>query len=416
MGNKLASGFELLVASRYLRARRKEAVISIITVISVAGVAAGVMALVIALAVTNGFRNTLQRNMVSAMAHIDVMSRRPLDGIENWRDLEERIRKLPHVVAVAPALYMPVLLSGPVNAKAVEIKGIDVDAELAITGALRHLKAGTLERLRDANANPPGIILGTRLAADTGMILNSRVKVTSPEGKMTFFGPIPSTSNFYVSGLFEIDFSDFDDGWAFTSIQAAQKALSLQDVVNQIEVNVDDLNKADEYARQIEKAIGPQYTTTTWMDLNKQLFSALNLERVVTMIVIGLILLVAALNILITLVMLVMEKYRDIAILMSMGARASQVRRIFILQGMLIGAVGSAIGLIAGYSICYFAGKYHWIKLPEAVYPISYLPFEARWADGIWIAGVAIFVSFLATLYPAKSATRIAPAEVLRYE
>ena len=416
MGNKLASGFELFVASRYLRARRKEAVISIITVISVAGVAAGVMALVIALAVTNGFRNTLQRNMVSAMAHIDVMSRHPLSGIENWRDLEARIRKLPHVVAVAPALYMPVLLSGAVNAKAVEIKGIDVDAELAITGALRHLKAGSLARLRDPNANPPGIILGTRLAADTGMTLNSWVKVTSPEGKMTFFGPIPSTSKFNVSGLFEIDFSDFDDGWAFTSIQAAQKALSLEDVVNQIEVNVDDLNKADVYAKEIEKAIGPEYTTTTWMDLNKQLFSALNLERVVTMIVIGLILLVAALNILITLVMLVMEKYRDIAILMSMGARASQVRRIFILQGMLIGAVGSAIGLIAGYTICYFAGKYHWIKLPEAVYPISYLPFEARWADGIWIAGVAIFVSFLATLYPAKSATRIAPAEVLRYE
>ncbi len=412
----MTSKFELFVASRYLRARRKEAVISIITVISVIGVAAGVMALVVALAVTNGFRNTLQRNMVSAMAHIDVMSRRQLDGIENWRDLEARIRKLPHVVAVAPALYMPVLLSGPLNAKAVIVKGIDVNAELAITSSLRHLKSGSLARLSDPTANPPGILLGTRLAADTGMTLNSKVKVTTPEGKMTFFGPIPSISSFYVNGLFQTDFADFDDGWAFTSIQAAQKALSLEDVVNQIEVNVDDLNKADIYAREIEAAVGQQYTTTTWMEQNKQLFSALNMERVVTMIVIGLILLVAALNILITLVMLVMEKYRDIAILMSMGARPSQVRRIFMLQGVLIGALGSALGLIAGYSISYFAGKYQWIKLPEAVYPISYLPFEARWVDGIWIAGVAILVSFLATLYPAKSATRIAPAEVLRYE
>lgn len=414
---KTASRFELFIANRYLRAHRKETVISIITVISVLGVAAGVMALVIALAVTNGFRNTLQRNMVEAMAHIDVMNRRQLDGIDNWRELAEKIRAMPFVTAVAPALYLPVFLQAPVNSKGVELKGIDVDSETGITRALRRLKAGSLERLRDDNANPPGIILGAQLVADTGMILNSRVNVVSPEGgKMTVYGVLPSIVPFYVSGIFETNFSDFDSDWAFTSLHAAQKALSLGDVVNQIEVDVDDLNKADVYAKQIEKALGPGFTTTTWMELNRQLFSALNMERIVTMIVIGLILLVAALNILITLVMLVMEKYRDIAILMSMGARASQVRRIFMLQGVLIGIVGSAIGLVAGYSICYFAGKYRWIKLPTAVYPISYLPFEARWVDGIWIAAVAILVSYLATIYPARSATRIAPAEVLRYE
>ena len=407
----------MFVAERYLRARRKEAVISIITVISVCGVAAGVMALVIALAVTNGFRSTLQRNMLGAMPHISVMNKRQLEGIENWRDLQDRIRKLPHVVAVAPALYMPVFLSGPVNSKGIELKGIDVDAEMAITTALKHLKAGSLDRLRDPNANPPGILLGSRLVDETGMVMNSKVKVVSPEGEMTVLGfPTPSVKSFYVSGVFETNFSDFDEGWAFTSIQAAQRALSLDDVVNQIEVNVDDLNRADEFAKEIEKAIGPQYTTSTWKELNKQLFSALNLERIVTMIVIGLILLVAALNILITLVMMVMEKYRDIAVLMSMGARPSQVRRIFMLQGVLIGAVGSTLGLALGYGISYFAGKYHWIHLPEAVYPISYLPFEARWVDGFWIAGVAILVSYLATIYPARSATRIAPAEVLRYE
>lgn len=412
----MESGFELFVAARYLRARRKEAVISIITLISVLGVAAGVMALVVALAVTNGFRNTLQRNMLSAMADIDVMSKHQLDGIENWRQLEDKIRKLPHVTAVAPALYMPIFLNGPVNSKGVVLKGIDVDSELAITKALRHLKAGSLERLNDPNANPPGIVLGWRLANETGMVMNSRVNVVSPEGKLTLFGAFPAVVPFYVSGIFDTQFSDFDEGWAFTSIKAAQKALSLEDVVNQIEVNVDDLNQAEIYAKEIEKAIGPQYTTTTWMELNRQLFSALNLERIVTAIVIGLILLVAALNILITLVMMVMEKYRDVAILMSMGARPAQIRRIFMLQGVLIGAVGSALGLIVGYGISYFAGKYQWIKLPEAVYPISYLPFESRWTDGFWIAGIAILVSFLATIHPARSATRIAPAEVLRYE
>jgi lipoprotein-releasing system permease protein len=416
MARGTASSFELFVASRYLRARRKEAVISLITFISVAGVAAGVMALVIALAVTNGFRNTLQRNMLGAMAHIDVLDRRQLNGIENWRNLAERIRKLPHVIAVAPALYMPVYLSGPVNSKGVELKGIDVDSELAITGALKHLRSGSLDRLRDPDANPPGIVLGTRLAADTGMVLNSRINVVSPEANLTPFGALPGIKKFYVSGTFETNFADLDDDWAFTSIRAAQKALSLEDVVNQIEVNVDNLNHADVYAKEIEAAIGPQYTTTTWMELNRQLFSALNMERVVTMVVIGLILFVAALNILITLVMMTMEKYRDIAILMSMGARPRQIRRIFIFQGLLIAAVGSAIGLAVGYAICHFAGAYRWIKLPETVYPISYLPFEARWTDGIWIAGVALVVSFLATLYPARAATRIAPAEALRYE
>ena len=413
----MQSAFELFVAARYLRARRKEAVISIITLISVLGVAAGVMALIIALAVTNGMRSTLQRNMLSAMAHIDVMSKQQLDGIEHWEQLEDRIRKLPHVTAVAPALYMPIFLEGPINSKGVVLKGIDVDSELAITTTLRHLKSGSLDRLRNREAKPPGIILGWRLANETGMVMNSQVKVVSPnQGKMTLFGVMPAIVPFYICGIFDANFSDFDEGWAFTSIEAAQKALSLEDVVNQIEVNVDDLNKADVYAKDIEKAIGPQYTTTTWMELNRQLFNALNLERIVTAIVIGLILLVAALNILITLVMMVMEKYRDVAILMSMGARAAQIRKIFMLQGVLIGVVGSALGLLVGYSISYFAGKYHWIKLPEAVYPINYLPFESHWTDGIWIAGIAILVSFLATIHPARSATRIAPAEVLRYE
>ena len=187
-------------------------------------------------------------------------------------------------------------------------------------------------------------------------------------------------------------------------------------MINRIEINVDDLHRAEQIAVEVRQAAGPRFTTTTWMEQNRQLLNALRMERAVTIITIGLIELVAALNILITLVMMVMEKYRDIAVLMSMGARQGQIRRIFMLQGVLIGAVGSAIGLVAGYALCYFANKYRWVRLDETVYSLSFVPFEPRWVDGVWVAAAAILVSFLATIYPARNATRITPAEVLRYE
>ena len=411
------SRFELFVASRYLRAHRKQAVISIITVISILGVAAGVMALVIALGVNNGFRDTLQRNLLGAMAHIDVSTKEPGPGIENWRNLAERIRKLPHVTAVSPALYSGVFLTGPLQSKGALLKGVDVKAELAISDALGHLKAGSLDRLRDPDANPPGIVLGARLVEDTGMVMNSNIHVISPQGgDLTPFGPRPAIRVFRVAGVFESGFYEVDDNWAFTSIAAEQKMLSIPDTVNRIELNVDDLNRVEEYAKEVEKAAGPLYATTTWKEQNHQLMAALNMERVVTIITIGLIEIVAALNIFITLVMMVMEKYRDIAVLMSMGARHSQIRRIFIVQGILIGVVGSAIGLAVGYTLCYYADKYRWVRLDQTVYALSFVPFEPRWVDGVWIAALAILVSFLATLYPARNATRIAPAEVLRYE
>ena len=410
------NAFELFVAGRYLRARRKEAVISVITAISVLGVAAGVMALVIALAVNNGFKNTLQRNLLGAMAHINIMEKTPGNGIENWREMAAKLRKVPHVTAVSPALYTPVFLSGPVQSKGAILKGIDVDSELKITESLRRLKAGSLDRLRDPDISPPGIVLGSKLVEDTGMVLKSRLNVVSPEGELTPFGPRPSIRPFYVCGIFESGFFEIDDNWAYASVLAVQRALSLPDVVNQIELKVDDLNNAPAIAKEVEKVVGNKYATTTWMERNQQLLGALKMERAVTIITIGLIELVAALNILITLVMMVMEKYRDIAVLMSMGARAGQIRRIFMLQGVLIGIVGSAIGLTVGYTLSYLADKYRWIKLPEAVYSLSFVPFEPRPYDGIWIAAAAIAVSFLATIYPARSATKITPAEVLRYE
>ncbi len=405
--------FELFIAGRYLRARRKEAVISVITAISVLGVAAGVTALVIALAVTNGFRNTLQRNLLGAMAHINVVPRTPGDGIENWQDMVARIRKVPHVTAVSPVLYNPTFVSGPLQSKGAFIKGVDVNSELSVSGTLRHLKAGSLDRLRDPNANPPGIILGSRMAEDLGMRVGDNIELLTDEMTPVMVRPVKRRVK--VAGLFETGFFEIDDNWAYMAMGAAQKAFSV-DQINQIELNVDDLNNAGAIAKDIEKVVGERYTTTTWMERNKQLLGALNMERLVTIIVISLIELVAALNIFITLVMMVMEKYRDIAVLMSMGARQEQIRRIFMLQGVLIGIVGSAIGLIVGHALCYFAGKYHWIRLEEAVYSMSFVPFEPQWTDAFWIAGLAILVSFVATLYPARNATKIAPAEVLRYE
>ena len=413
----MTSKFELFIARRYLRAHRKEKVISVITAISILGVAAGVMALIIALAVNNGFKNTLERNLLGAMAHISVLEKEPGSGIENWRQLSVRLRQLPHVTAVGPALYTPVFLTGGLQPHGAQLKGIDVASELAISESLRHLKQGSLASLRDPTTAPPGILLGTRLVEDTGMVLNSRITVISPQGgTLTPFGIRPSFRPFRVAGIFESGFFEIDDSWAYTSIETAQKLLGVADVVNAIELKVDDLDRAPEIARDIEKLVGSRYTTTTWMERNKQLIGALNMERMVTVITIGLIVLVAALNIFITLVMMVMEKYRDIAVLMSMGARGGQIRRIFMLQGVLIGVVGSSIGLILGYAVCYYANRYHWVRLDETVYSLSFVPFEPRWIDGLWVPAAAILVSFVATIYPARKATQITPAEVLRYE
>jgi lipoprotein-releasing system permease protein len=408
--------FELFIARRYLRARRKETVISVITVISILGVAVGVMALVIALAVNNGFRSTLQRNLLGAMAHINVLPKQPGEGIEDWQGMADKLAKIPHVTAVSPALYSEVMLATPLRSPGALLKGVDIDRELAISETLRKLKAGSVDALRDSSANPPGIIVGSVMAEENGVILNSRVEVTVGYAELTPLGPRANTRPFRVVGIFSTGFYEIDRLWTFTSINAVQRLLKIPDSVNQMELNVDQLDRTDSTAKDVEKLVGPSYTTTTWMERNKQLLGALKMERIVTVITIGLIELVAAFNIFITLVMMVMQKYRDIAVLMTMGAKRSQVRWIFMLQGVLIGIVGSAIGLVAGYGLCYYADRYQLVPLDATVYALSFVPFEPRPLDGLWIAAAAIAVSFVATIYPARNATKILPAEVLRYE
>ena len=408
-----AKTFELFVADRYLRAKRKQAVISVITVISIAGVAAGVMALVIAIAINNGFRNTLQRSLLGTTAHVMIMEKQPSTGIANWKQLEPQLRNLPHVETVAAGLYGTVLLSGPLGGQSegAEVKGVPLDTP---PDMLLHLKQGSFAALKGASGLP-GIILGSRLAQSTGMMLGAVANVISPQGELTPFGMNPTRMRFRVVGIFESGFYEIDSYYAFTSLQSAEQLYDVQNV-NSIELKLDDIYKAPDAAQAAQKIIGPDLAASTWMERYKQILSALSSEKIVTAITIGLIVLVAALNILITLVMMVMEKNRDIAVLMSMGAKRQQIRKIFVFQGVLIGVVGTVIGLALGYSLSILANQYHWIPLNQEVYSFSYVPFNPHWQDGIWIAAIAVFVSFIATLYPARSATRIAPVEALRYE
>jgi lipoprotein-releasing system permease protein len=410
-----ANTFELFVAARYLRAKRKQAVISVITVISIAGVAAGVMALVIAIAINNGFRNTLQRSLLGTTAHVMLLAKQSSEGISNWKQLDPELRKLPHVVSVAPGLYGTVLLSGPLGgaqSSGAVLKGVPVDTP---PDMLLHLKQGSFIALKDATGLP-GIILGARLAQNTGMLLHSVANVISPQGELTPFGPKLTRYQFRVVGIFESGFYEIDSNYAFTALPAAQLVFDVGNVVSSIELRVDDIYQAPEVATAAQKIAGPSLVANTWMEQYRQILSALNSEKVVTAVTIGLIQLVAALNILITLVMMVMEKNRDIALLMSMGAKRRQIRKIFLLQGVLIGVVGTVIGLTLGYGLSILADRYHWLSLNQDVYSLSFVPFNPRWQDAIWIAAAAIFISFIATLYPATSATKVAPVEALRYE
>ncbi len=407
--------FELFVARRYLRAKRKQAVISVITVISVLGVAAGVMALIIALAINNGFHDTFQRSLLGATAHIDVLEKQVDEGIPNWRDLTAKIQRLPRVTGAAATLYGSVFLSGPLQPAGCVLKGIDPQSPIQRADVLKVLKAGSLDDL-DADADLPGIILGSKLAQETGMRLHSRLQVISPQGEMTPFGPRPAYFRFRVVGIFESGFYDLDKTWAFTSLKQAQRIMSLPDVVNSIEIKVSDLDAAPEIAREVERITGPKLSALPWTEKNRQILGAMQLERTVAVLTIGLIQMVAAFNILITLIMMVMEKQRDIAILMSLGTRQEQIRRIFLYQGFLIGAIGTTLGLVLGYTLCYLGDRYRWISLDEAVYSVAYVPFESHWIDGVWVAALAIGISVLATLYPARAATKVAPAEALRYE
>jgi lipoprotein-releasing system permease protein len=406
--------FELFIARRYLRAKRKQVVISVITFISVLGVAAGVMALVIALAVENGFKTTLERNLLGATAHVSILEKEQGEGIENWEQLAAKLAKLPHVVSATPGLYESAYIMGPVQADGAEIKGVNISHDLP--DALKHLKAGSLDGLKANEGDLPGIVLGSRLAQSLGAVNGKLVTILVRDKDLLPIGPRPSYEKARVAGIFEVGFYDVDSHWAYMSLPAEQKMFGLTDVVSSIDMMLDDIYAADAVQQAAAPLLGSKLAASTWKEQYRQILGALKMERIATAITIGLIQFVAGLNILITLVMMVMEKHRDISILMSMGARASQIRNIFVFEGALIGASGTIIGLVAGYTLCYFLDHYKLIPLDEQVYALPYVPFNPQVLDGVWIAAAAMAVSLLATLYPARNATRIAPVEALRYE
>jgi lipoprotein-releasing system permease protein len=427
--------FELFVARRYLRAKRRQAVIGVITAISIAGVAAGVASLIIALSITNGFRTDLQQRLLGATAHINLM-RVQSQGITNWTQLLARMLRQPHVVAGAPAIYEQLLISRGARAQGAVLKGIIPADERKVSDLLGSIKQGSAAELSEAQAAPPAasaspssleaarqrvqslppIVLGKDMADQLGATVGSVVLVTSPQGELTPFGLVPKFQNFRVVGIFESGFYDYDSSWALTSLSAAQKLFGLGDEIAVLEFKVDDIYRAAQIGQGLEKAAGQGFMTTNWMEQNRALFRALRLEQVVTFITIGLIVFVAALNILISLTMMVMEKTRDIAVLMSMGARKRQIRRVFVTQGVLIGVLGTIIGLVVGYVLSWAGGHYHLISLSPEVYSIDYVPFAPTVLDGVLVAAVALAISFVATIYPSWSAARIAPAEALRYE
>ena len=420
--------FELYIAARYLRAKRRQAVVGVVTTISIAGVAAGVAALVIALAITNGMRSDLQGRLLGASAHVDLM-RVQSDGIRNWQPLVEHLRHVPHVTAAAPGIYGQVLVSRGPRAGFALIKGIVPAEERTVSSLLDTITTGSARDLdpeaateqplpgqSQINVPYPPLVLGKDIAETIGAQVGDSVLVTSPQGELTPLGLAPKYQRFRVVAIFHSGFYQYDAAMAFMRLTDAQRLFSEPDLLSVISFKVDDLYRAPAIARDLEQAAGKGYMTTNWMETNRELFRALKLEQVVTFIIIALIVIVAALNILIALTMMVMEKTRDIAVMMSFGVEPAQVRRIFLLQGLLISLIGTVLGLALGYLAAWAGGHYHFIHLSAEVYSIDTLPFAPRPLDGLIVSVVSIGISLLATLYPSSAAASILPAEALRYE
>src|ERR1035441_4271100 len=371
--------FELFIAARYLRAKRRQAVVGVITLISVIGVMAGVASLIIALAITNGMRRDMQEKLVGSTAHVMLM-RAAGDGIRDWRPLLERLRTLPHVTAAAPGLYGQVLISKGARAGDGLVEGILPADQNTISDILQNVKKRSAEALEPQSSESasqqvsgetaavPPIVIGQDLAEALGVEVGDKVMVTSPQGELTPFGIVPKYQGYQVAGTFKSGFYQYDSSYAFVRLTDAQRLFSEPDLISAISFKVDDMYKAATVGREIEEAVGKGFETTNWKEQNRPLFSALAEEQVVTFIILALIVCVAALNILIALTMMVMEKTRDIAVMMSFGVRVDQVRKIFLLQGLLISLIGTVLGLIVGYWLSWLGGHYRFIHLNAEVY------------------------------------------------
>lgn len=406
--------FEWFVAQRYLRSPYRPAVLRLVTLLSVLGVAAGVATLVIALSMNTGFRETLQDRLLGVTAHIS-LTRPGSGGIKNYEEMARKLADLPGVRSVTPAVYQTVLLSFGGEARGVVTKGVDPERERKTDEALERIVAGKLDFSPDADGIE-ALLIGKQLADEWRISPGDYVTMMSPQGRLTPFGLFPRTRRFRVTGIFDSGFYDYDENWCFMTLAAAESLSGAGDLVNVLEVRLNQPERAAEVAEEVQRAAGPGFSATTWMEENHALFRALRLEKLVTAIFIGLITFVAGLNILVVLSMTVTDKARDIAVLRSLGARREQIRKVFLWQGVTIGAVGTLAGLILGYAFSFISGSYQLIPLDPQVYAVPYVPFHPSLFDGLWITAVAMGISIGATILPARAAVRLLPVEILRFE
>ncbi len=405
---------EWFVARRYLRSPHRPAVLRLVTLFSVVGVAAGVATLVIALSMNTGFRETLQDRLLEVTPHIS-LTRPGTGGIRDYEALARSLSSIAGVRSVTPAVYQTVLMSFAGEARGVVSKGIDPQRERLSDLALQRIVAGQLNFAADRDGID-GLLVGKQLAREWRLSPGDYVTLTSPQGRLTPFGLLPRSRRFRVAGVFDSGFYDYDQNWCFLTLPAAQNLSGGGDLVNVLEFRLDKPDNAYNVAQQLLQAAGPGFAATTWMEENRALFRALHMEKLVTAIFIGLITFVAGLNILVVLSMTVTDKSRDIAVLMSLGARRPQVRKIFLWQGVTVGAVGTVLGLLFGYTVSFVGGIYHLIPLDPQVYAVPYVPFHPGLLDGVWIGAISMGISLAATILPARAAAKLLPVDILRYE
>ncbi len=405
--------YQVFIALRYLRSKKKHRGLSVNTAISIGGVAVGVMALLVVLAVMSGFQQDLQKKILGANAHIIVRDYR--GAMSGYDRVASALKDQKDVVSFAPFVLGQVMVSYEKRAHGVYLRGIEPDVEKKTTEIIQHIKEGSFAGLSESSGLP-GIVLGGELAANLGVFVGDTVNIVSPIGEIGPMGMLPKVKQFKVVGIFEIGMFEYDSNLVLTGMKAAQDFFGMGNDISGVEVRLDDIYKAPQVTKRLQSALGFPYDVMDWMSMNKNLFSALKLEKFAMFVILVLIVLVASFNIISNLIMNVIEKSREIAILKAMGATNSGIMTVFMLQGLFIGLIGTFIGITGGYLLGYVLNTYQLIRLPADVYYLNHLPVLMKFSDFIMISASAILISFLATLYPAWQAAKLDPVEPLRYE